>query len=412
MKVLADRGNPTNTYSIQLQASNAIVPGGLDPSYVYFYGNNSINIDVTASNIKIWNVTQGLWSYGGDSKASVINVTINDIPSTPIDGLYQYTVYFNEFFDANDGDNLLVTMEVPNKIARYAIATNTVKSFTEWKDAAIIYSTRLVDTNYTGPLIKVRRSSDDATLDIYPVIQLHKQESTIDETALLAFVGAGSGFIDTWYDQSGNGRNATQATTTNQPRIVNSGVIDRINTRPTVVFDGVSDNLSLSERTFGRNVGYLGAYSVVKWTAVPTAAQNIIYMPTGTNVAVARFQIASSAASKFRLSIRRMDLDGTSTLDTTSNITTSPALYFAYSAYSVPQQRIDINGSQNVVATNSTAGLTENTTPSQIRIGSTAAGTAQYFNGSMSEFIIFNTSFPSTKIANAEASVKAFYGIA
>ncbi len=32
-----------------------------------------------------------------------------------------------------------------------------------------------------------------------------------------------SGFVETWYDQSGNGNDAEQATAGNQPKIVNSG---------------------------------------------------------------------------------------------------------------------------------------------------------------------------------------------
>jgi hypothetical protein len=47
----------------------------------------------------------------------------------------------------------------------------------------------------------------------------------IDTSALLSFVGAGNGFIDTWYDQSTNGFNATQSTTTRQPQIVSGGTL-------------------------------------------------------------------------------------------------------------------------------------------------------------------------------------------
>jgi hypothetical protein len=58
--------------------------------------------------------------------------------------------------------------------------------------------------------IKVRRSSDNSTQDIGVTGGL------LNTAALLSFCGAGDGFVDTWYDQSGNGRNLTQATTTAQ----------------------------------------------------------------------------------------------------------------------------------------------------------------------------------------------------
>jgi hypothetical protein len=49
-----------------------------------------------------------------------------------------------------------------------------------------------------------------------------------------------SGFVTTWYDQSGNGANASQGTAAAQPRIVNAGVIDTASGRPTIEFTGTA----------------------------------------------------------------------------------------------------------------------------------------------------------------------------
>jgi len=50
--------------------------------------------------------------------------------------------------------------------------------------------------------------------------------SGISSGALVNFVGSGNdGFVDTWYDQSGNGNDAEQATAGNQPKIVNAGAL-------------------------------------------------------------------------------------------------------------------------------------------------------------------------------------------
>jgi hypothetical protein len=59
-----------------------------------------------------------------------------------------------------------------------------------------------------------------------------------DAEAVLAHVGSGDGFVTTWYDQSGNGRNATQTLAAGQPRIVSNGAIETENGRPTPRFDG------------------------------------------------------------------------------------------------------------------------------------------------------------------------------
>tara|TARA_R110001632_G_scaffold90906_1_gene195091 strand:- start:1269 stop:2624 length:1356 start_codon:yes stop_codon:yes gene_type:complete len=60
------------------------------------------------------------------------------------------------------------------------------------------------------------------------------------ETNGAAYTGQGfDGFVSTWYDQSGNANNATQATTTAQPKIVSAGTL----VSGGIDFDGVDDGL-------------------------------------------------------------------------------------------------------------------------------------------------------------------------
>ena len=98
---------------------------------------------------------------------------------------------------------------------------------------AAAYSLRRLYASYTGAAIRVRRSSDGAQADIG-----FMANGDLDTVALLAFVGNGSGFVTTWYDQSGNNCHATQTTPGIQPRIVNAGVIDIANGKPAVRFNG------------------------------------------------------------------------------------------------------------------------------------------------------------------------------
>ncbi len=100
------------------------------------------------------------------------------------------------------------------------------------------FSVRRLRTAYTGSAIRVRRSSDNVELDIG-----FTGAGDLDTTALLAHTGANSGFITTWYDQSGNSRNVTQATNASQPLIVNAGVVNLINSRPYMAFDGTAQHL-------------------------------------------------------------------------------------------------------------------------------------------------------------------------
>jgi hypothetical protein len=110
------------------------------------------------------------------------------------------------------------------------------------QNAAAAYSLRRLRRNYAGAAIRVRRSNDNAEQDIG-----FDANGNLDETALTAFVGANSGFVTRWYDQSGNVRNATQTTAANQPRIVNAGVVERQNNKVSIFYDGSNDNYTLSD---------------------------------------------------------------------------------------------------------------------------------------------------------------------
>ncbi|GAA4458887.1 arabinofuranosidase catalytic domain-containing protein [Rurimicrobium arvi] len=105
------------------------------------------------------------------------------------------------------------------------------------------YSLRKLNCNYTGKAIKIRRgttTTGTTTLDIG-----FTSTGDLDTSAIKTFIGTTNGaYIDTWYDQSGNGKHLTQTTRANQPRIAsNSGVIDRVNSLPTITFQDVSDEM-------------------------------------------------------------------------------------------------------------------------------------------------------------------------
>jgi len=87
----------------------------------------------------------------------------------------------------------------------------------DYSGAAAAYSLRLLDNTYSGNAIKVRRSSDNAEQDIVFV------NNELDTASLETFAGSGDAFVTTWYDQSGNGVNATQTTASAQPKIVSNG---------------------------------------------------------------------------------------------------------------------------------------------------------------------------------------------
>ena len=82
------------------------------------------------------------------------------------------------------------------------------------------YAAYRLSFSYTGATITVRRSSDNATSDFY-ANAYGEFGTTINGTGttLESWLGTATGFVTKWYDQSGKGNHATQATTANQPRI-------------------------------------------------------------------------------------------------------------------------------------------------------------------------------------------------
>ena len=81
------------------------------------------------------------------------------------------------------------------------------------------YALRTLRAAYAGPAVRVRRASDSAEQDI------GFAAGALDTAALLAFCGAGDGFVTKWYDQSGLGQDMAQAVAAQQPRIVVAGVV-------------------------------------------------------------------------------------------------------------------------------------------------------------------------------------------
>jgi phage-related protein len=99
---------------------------------------------------------------------------------------------------------------------------------------AVGYGLRLLHSTYAGKCINVRRSSDNTATDIGFV------NGALDTASLLTFVGSGSGYVTTWYNQGSVGAtaNLTQTTAGYQPRIVNAGALETQNGIAAMNFGG------------------------------------------------------------------------------------------------------------------------------------------------------------------------------
>jgi len=111
------------------------------------------------------------------------------------------------------------------------------------KEAEAAYSFDKLSPNniYSGACMRARRNIDNAEQDI-PF-----DGNSIDQAELIRFItDAGtyptaSGFVVTWYDQSGTGNHANQPVLASQPRVVFNGVIDTSSYNGRIKMNCVSD---------------------------------------------------------------------------------------------------------------------------------------------------------------------------
>lgn len=108
-----------------------------------------------------------------------------------------------------------------------------------YSDSVVAIALIKLSSTYTGDCIRVRRDSDNAESDI------GFDGNLMDTTTLTSFVGMGSGYVVTWYDQSGIGNDMTQVDTSKQPLIVDTGVIQTDNGMPTMIQKVGSSNKGL-----------------------------------------------------------------------------------------------------------------------------------------------------------------------
>ena len=93
-------------------------------------------------------------------------------------------------------------------------------------NVAAAYSLRKLRSAYSGYAVRVRRSSDSTEQDIG-----FDGSGNFDNSSFSSFVGAGTGYVRTWYDQSGNSADVTQTNTIYQPQIA----LSAINGKPTIL---------------------------------------------------------------------------------------------------------------------------------------------------------------------------------
>ena len=248
-------------------------------------------------------------------------------------------------FDANGNLDLTSLLSFTNPV-------DTTKLLDSYGSASAAYSLRKLSSSYTGSAIRVRRSSDNTEQDI-----AFNAGGDLNTVALLSFVGSGNGFVTTWYDQSGNGRNVTQTTPDNQPIIVNAGVIHTLLGKPSLYFDGTNDCLDRTDTgmpTLGTTVLHVSRYTsgsvdqgmIVNWGS-GASGQAFYNMYWSTGMALSNYGQAFNVSGRLGVDnltvITKPNSTGNqiwkiyvnSSLSNTSNMTTSTTLMNAAGGFRI-----------------------------------------------------------------------------
>lgn len=96
------------------------------------------------------------------------------------------------------------------------------------------FAMQKIKGNYSGPVVELRRSTDNDLQNFYfdSNNKLSLSSQTSGGVSLSSWVGSNSAYLRTWYNQNTTGENWQQTLSGNQPRVVNSGVIETLNGEP------------------------------------------------------------------------------------------------------------------------------------------------------------------------------------
>ena len=255
---------------------------------------------------------------------------------------------------------------------------------------AAAYSLRSL-TGGDPKVVRVRRSSDNGEQDF--------TASGVHSGALVDFVGSGNdGFVETWYDQSGNGNNATQTTDSNQPQIVSSGSLINSNGSPSVFFTGDTrdDELDFTDLT-------LTDASVFTVVNIDSSADQQIILggstSTPTATMIPMMDNGSSTTQVYKNCTVGGAEQGSSQFKNGSQITLADR-DDAFDNLAVDSQILFTMLDLDVAEAKVLDGISRN--PSN--------ATTFHLQGKMNELIIFNSDQSSNR-AKIEANINSYYSI-
>ena len=197
------------------------------------------------------------------------------------------------------------------------------------------------------------------------------------------------GFVETWYDQSGNGNNALQDTAANQPKIVDAGSL----VSGGVNFNGTDDFFELESIVGATNAQSI--FGVVELDALDSSTEIILDNRDGNGDGSIYFVGANNFKYLFDSNAPFAELSASTNQSLVSAFKTSSDV------------AIGINGGTLDTASN-TDTISVTTAP---RIGARSFSSAStFFAGEIAELIIYNSD-QSANRADVETNINNQYNL-
>jgi hypothetical protein len=389
--------NSLNNYQLSSQNS-------APPSIYYFNGLVTTPYTIYNGKDNFLNILSNTTSFlnsehritFSDSKGFT-GLRLGNTPGGTTTDALQGTISEFVFYNA---DQSSILNEIRNNISIYYMIKpanpwiGTGNALLDTYPASAAYSIRNLSSTYTGALIRVRRSSDNAEKNIYGITN-----GSLDTTSLLSFVNTGSGFVSVWYDQSGGFNHLYQNTITTQPQIVSSGSYLGY-----LLYDGVDDTLTATNG----NISWTGSFALVTTVTSPDAST-----PNGVNDSAPVVQIPEAASwgtiyqtvgptfLKWRFGT------GQTSNDNSYTRTNSTAFCLVNTIKNSTSESVYLNNSLALTVTSKLSTMANN---SSTTINTAKGAVAGFWKGYQKEIIIHNSN-QSSSLSSINANINSYYTI-
>lgn len=243
---------------------------------------------------------------------------------------------------------------------------------------------RRLRSGYDGPLVRLRRASDDAEADFG-----YLPGGALDVGAITGWLAGAAGHVTTLYDQSGNAHDATQPDASRQPEFVAAAT----NGRPALRFAGA--------QWLGLGAGALGlvaakhavtVIAVRKYARINQLQQYVFFASSGTSAGRSRTAVGVDWTTLGSTGGRRRDGDSLHSLRYQADTQWRTEVFIQEWEAGLPGWRVYLDGAlQAVPATGGSptpaAGDSENTPSQAIRIGA-AGNDTYYLTADLAELIV------------------------